>query len=457
MQKSNRQAESTLRIPPQNEEAEQTVLASLMIEDRSFDKVAGIIMASDFYNPNNGIIFEHIARLFDSGNPYDVSFVVSSLRSSGDLERVGGVEHLAGLARIIPNAANIERYAKVVKDKSRLRQLIRTATTIQETAYEYDRDITLDTIQAVDESEQMILEIAKDTSDRDLKEISGFIAPIYEELERLSVEGQNVAGLPSGFYDLDHYTNGLQAGALIVIAGRPGMGKTSFALNIAQNVAKTGKSVAMFSLEMTSNQLVQRIMSSEAEVNSRKILTGQGLDAEDWEKLASIGDELSNMKIFLDDTSNISVMEIRSKCRRLKSNKEHGLDLVIIDYLQLMENKRIEQREQQIADISRNLKGLAKELEVPVIALSQLNRSVESRTDKRPQLSDLRESGAIEQDADIIIFVYRDEVYNKGDSAHKGIAEILVSKNRSGSTGVARLGFTGAYTKFRNLDRSSFT
>ncbi|MDR2870164.1 MAG: replicative DNA helicase [Deferribacteraceae bacterium] len=444
-----------VRIPPHNEEAEQAVLASLMIEADAYDKIVGIITANDFYNKSNGIIFSAITSMYNSLKPYDLTSILGHLRSEGTLERIGGLEYVMNLTFIIPNAANLAKYANQVKEKAKLRELIDISTNINDVAYEYDRDTSLDVDEAVDKSGQMIMDLAREGSHRDPKLLPTLIAPMYQELERLGREGADVTGLPTGFIDLDAKINGLQRGSLIIIAGRPGMGKTSFALNMAQNVARDmKKTVAVFSLEMTTAQLVQRIISAEAEVSQYNIQTGK-LSQDDWARLAATGNVLDGMNIFLDDTSNISAMEIRAKCRRLKVNKAHGLDLVIIDYLQLMENNRIEQREQQIADISRNLKGLAKDLDIPVIALAQLNRSVETRQDKHPMLSDLRESGAIEQDADQILFIYREEYYNQ-DTAKRGIAEVVVAKNRSGSTGSVALGFVGTLTKFRNLDKGQF-
>lgn len=444
--------EQVLRTPPFNNEAEQALLACLLIEDSSFDKIFGTLEAADFYVPNNGIIFNCIKKLHESGEPYDITFVSSALRAEGKFEQIGGMEYLMGLTYIIPNASNIGYYAQQIKDKAKLRELYNTATNIQELVYEYDQDITRDATEALDESGQMIFELAKEGSARDPQPMEKIVTEVFEDMEeRFKSEDKNF-GIQTGFYDLDGMINGLQPGALAIIAARPGMGKTSFALNIAQNAALKGKTVAIFSLEMTSSQLVQRIISAEAEVSSRDIQNGS-LKTDDWQKLANVADIVSKMNIFIDDTSSIPVMEIRSKCRRLKSNKECGLDMIIIDYLQLMENKRIESREQQIADISRNLKNLAKELEIPVIALSQLNRQLESRSDKRPMMSDIRESGAIEQDADLIMFIYRDEYYNK-ESTQRNIAEIIIGKNRNGPTGNVKLLFMGEFTKFKNPDRA---
>jgi replicative DNA helicase len=423
-----------------------------MIEDRTYDKIMAIVTPDDFYDRRNGIIFNAIEKLNQSDQPYDLTMVASALSSEGTLGQVGGIDYLAELTHIIPNAANIGRYADIVKSKSKLRELSSTATKIHELVYEVDADITRDATSAIDESGQMIMELAKDGSHRDPWPLSKLMDVVYKELEELYTRDDEMTGVPTGFYDLDKLTNGLQPGNLVILAGRPAMGKTSFALNIAQNAATRGKTVAVFSLEMSSNQLVQRMISYEAEVQGQKLQNGS-FSADDWQRLAAVGDNLAKMKIFIDDTSSIPVMEIRGKCRRLHANKDHGLDLIIIDYLQLMDNKRIDNREQQISDISRNLKGLAKELNLPVIALSQLNRSVEQRSEKRPMPSDLRESGAIEQDADLILFIYRDEVYHE-NTTDKGIAEIIVAKHRAGPTGTVRLAFQKEFTKFRNLDKA---
>jgi replicative DNA helicase len=426
-----------------------------MIEARTFERIIGVLKQEDFYNHNNKVIFETISKLYDAEEPYDLLMVYSSLQASKKIEQAGGFEYLTSLTDIIPNASNIIYYANQVRRMAQLRNLISTATSIHEVAYEFASDTSLDAATALDQCGQMIFELANDTSSKDPKPLSSLVPSVYEELEKLYNRDEEMTGITSGFIDLDKMTNGLQPSALIIIAGRPAMGKTSFALNVAQNAAvMANKTVAVFSLEMSSSQLIQRMISYEAEIPGKRLQNGR-FEGDDWPRLAEASNTLTNMKIFIDDTSSIPVMEIRAKCRRMKANKEHGLDLVVIDYLQLMENKRIENREQQISDISRNLKGLAKELNVPVIALSQLNRSVETRSDKRPMPSDLRESGAIEQDADLIMFIYRDEVYNK-DTADKGVAEIIVGKNRNGPTGTVRLGFQNELTKFRNLDRMQY-
>lgn len=454
MQKANGSSSILNKVPPHDYESEQAVLACLMIEENSLDKIMGIIMGSDFYDPRNTIVFEAIVNLYSSSRPYDLTMVASALTNSKQIGQVGGIDYLVELTRIIPNASNIEQYARNVKSKSKLRELIEASSSIYNIAYEVSMDITKEAVDAIDISGQIIMELSKDGSHKDPKPISMLINDVYADLHELYARKEEMTGVPSGFYDLDKMTNGLQPGAFIIIAGRPAMGKTSFALNIAQNAALKGKTAVIFSLEMSSSQLLQRMISYESRIPGSKLQKGT-FDENEWQKLADIGDNLAGLNIFIDDTSSISLMEIRSKCRRLKTSKEHGLDLVVIDYLQLMENKRIESREQQIAEISRNLKGLARELEIPVIALSQLNRSVESRSDKRPMPSDLRESGSIEQDADLIMFIYRDEVYNE-NTADKGVAEIIIGKHRAGPTGTVRLGFQNECTRFYNLDRSGY-
>jgi replicative DNA helicase len=442
------------RVPPHTEEFEQAVLACLMIEAQTFDKVAGTIHKEDFYNGNNKIIFETIDRLYNAGQPYDLAMVNSALKAAGLLEQAGGIGYLISLTNIVPNAANIKEYAKHVENKAKLRKLICAATEIHELVYEFDKDITLNTDNALDEAGHKIFELAKEVSHKDPLPLSDLILEVNKRLDELYNRDEEMTGVPSGFIDLDKITNGFQPGALVIVGGRPGMGKTAFALNIAQNAASAKKRVAIFSLEMTSSQLAQRLISMESEISSHRLMSGRLTDS-DWECLPHVYNMLSELPIYIDDTSNISVMEIRAKCRRMSAKKEQGLDLVVVDYLQLMEDKSIESREQQISSISRNLKSLAKDLNVPVIALSQLNRKTTDRPQKRPQLSDLRESGAIEQDADLVIFVHREDYYknDKDESVQKdGIAEIIVAKNRNGPIMPVYLSFQGELTKFRDCE-----
>ena len=447
---------SVSRVPPHNSEMEQAVLACLMIEDRTFDKVMGILLPEDFYSRNNGIIFETIFKLFSSGEPHDLPLVIATLKAAGRLEQIGGADYLISLTDIVPNAANIKQYANQVKSKARLRDLISAATEIHELAYEFDQDSTRDVMNALNEAGEKIFELAKEGSHKDPEPLFSLTGKVYDRLQKLYLNNDEMTGVPSGFYDLDKITNGFQPSSLIILGGRTSMGKTAFALNIAQNAAAAKKHVVIFSLEMESSYLMQRLISMEAEINSKKLQNGR-LNKDEWERLAEVSDTLAEMSIYIDDTTRISVMEIGAKCRRMKAAKDRGfgLDLVIVDYLQMMDVKNIENREQQIASISRGLKNLAKDLGVPIIALSQLSRGVESRKGNQPQLSDLRESGAIEQDADLVMFVHREDYYNQ-DTADKGIAEIRVLKHRNGPTGIVKLGFQSEFTKFRNLDRATF-
>ncbi|GHU85003.1 replicative DNA helicase [Deferribacterales bacterium] len=429
---------------------EQAVLACLMLEAGAFDKINGTIKEHDFYSPRNRRIFGAITRLNDEGQPYDINLVLAALRSSGNLEIAGGVEYVNGLTYIIPNAANIEKYAGIVKSKAKLRELTATATKICEDVYEADKDTTGDVTKVIDIAGQMVYELAQDSTSSNPEKLAEFLPNMYERLEKLHSSNRPVVGLPTDFYDLDDIMSGLQNGSLIVIAARPGMGKTALALNIATNVAEK-HNVVMFSLEMTKEQLLDRVVSGVSHVDSKKLQTGRFNDTE-WAQISGSDGKVRSLNLYVADNSNIDVGGIRSVCRRLKTKKDTGgLDLVIIDYLQLMEEKSIDSREQQVSSISRNLKGLAKELNIPIIALAQLNRLLEARKDKRPMLSDLRESGAIEQDADQVLFIHREEMYNE-DTADKGIAEVIVSKNRNGPTGTARLGFVKELTLFRNLE-----
>lgn len=439
-------------IKPHSNEAEQATLACLMIEDNSFDEVVGIITSSDFYNKSNALIFSTIQDLYSRDSVYDISTVSAALSAAGLLVPAGGISYLADLTTILPNAANLARYARQVKNQSKLRQLSETAAEIAQVAQDHSRDIGRDPLDALNIAGQLILDISNGAANKDPTMMEQLLVEAYTKMEERCELGGGLVGLSSGFARLDDMTSGLQDGSLIVIAGRPAMGKTSFAMNIAQHVAHCGFTVAVFSLEMPATQLVQRVISSEAGVAGYRVQRGL-LDSDDWQQIVEMGDRMSKMKILIDDTSAISVVEITAKCRRMKSNKKHGLDLVIVDYLQLMGDKSIQSREQQISTISRSLKAMAKDLSVPVIALSQLNRALENRANKRPALSDLRESGAIEQDADQVMFIYRDEVYDSA-SKDKGVAEIIIAKNRSGETGVIKLGFRNAYTQFHNLNDS---
>lgn len=432
-----------VKTPPSNIEVEQAVLACLLLDEKSIDKVATLLEIDDFYHPYHKIIYKTIVDLHNENKPLDVVTVVSKLGDRGELDKAGGIDYISTLVDIIPNASNLSYYANIAKEKALVRKLITVTSEISDKSYNFSGNLD----ELLDEAERNIFKIAEYKLKNDIKHIGPLISETFHTLESLYQKNEQIVGIPTGFIDLDKIIGGFQLSDFVIIAGRPGMGKTAFALNIAVNTAvKYKKSVAIFSLEMSSGQLVQRLISSEAKINSTKLRNGK-LSMDEWQGLASVGGLLSETKLFIDDTAAISALDLRAKCRRLK--REHELDLIIVDYLQLMAGGKAENREQQISEISRNLKALAKELNIPVIALSQLNRSVESRSDKRPYPSDLRESGAIEQDADLILFLYRDEVYNK-DTKMPGVAEVIISKHRNGPTGIVPLAFLKEYTKFEN-------
>jgi replicative DNA helicase len=435
------------KIPPQDIEAEQAVLGS-MITDR--DAVIAAIeglKVEDFYRDDNKAIFESILNLYSKSEPIDIITVKDELSSMGKFEQVGGLEYLAELPDKVPTTANVQKYIKIVEEKAILRNLIKTANEIIELGYDPAEDVE----DIMDSAEKRIFDIMQNKNQKGYTPIKDVLVESFTKLEELYNRKQTVTGVPTGFIDLDYRTAGLHGSDLVLIAARPAMGKSAFVLNIAAHAAIREKiPVAVFSLEMSKEQMVNRIMSSEAMVDSNKIRTGK-LEEEDWLKLAESIGPLSESGIYIDDTPGISVMEIRTKCRKLKLEKNIGL--VVIDYLQLVQgsSKKSTSREQEISEISRSLKILAKEINVPVVALSQLSRAVEQRPDHRPMLSDLRESGAIEQDADIVMFLYRDDYYNK-ESEEKDIAEVIIAKHRSGSTGTVKLGWLGNYTKFVNLE-----
>lgn len=433
------------RVPPQNIDAEQSVLGAMLLEREAIFKVMEFLKSDDFYKESHRIIYEAILELAESGSPVDLITVTDLLRDKGDLEKVGGITYVATLANLVPTAANAEYYARIVEEKALTRALISVSTRIASRGYEGVESPE----ELLDEAERSILELSQRRSTTTFTPIKDILVDTFENLEQVYNNRGKINGVPTGFIELDHMTNGFQKGDLIILAARPSMGKTALAILIGQYAALKHKiPVAIFSLEMSKEQLVQRMLCSEAMVDAHKVRTGN-LSDEDWSKLSEAARHLSRAPIYLDDTGAATVREMRSKARRLKAEK--GLGLIIIDYLQLMSGgKRIENRQQEIADISRKLKGLAKELGVPVLALSQLSRAVESRTDKRPMMSDLRESGSIEQDADLIMFIYRDEYYNP-DSEKKGIAEIIIAKQRNGPVGTVELGFFREFTKFVNL------
>ena len=436
------------KVPPHDEDAEQAVLGSMLTDNDAVMAAVEVLKEDAFYREDNKIIYQAILNLYSKSEPIDIITLKDELESMGKFEQVGGFEYLASLPDKVPTTANVQKYIKIVEEKSVLRNLIKTANEIIELGYNPTEDVE----DIMDGAEKKIFDIMQSKNTKSYTPIKDVLVESFTNLEKLYNQKQHVTGVPTQFYDLDDKTAGLHGSELILVAARPAMGKTAFALNIATNAAlRANVPVAIFSLEMSKDQLVNRMLCSEAMVDSNKVRTGK-LDEEDWTKLAEAIGPLSEAGVYIDDTPGISVMEIRTKCRKLKMEKNIGL--VVIDYLQLISgsNKRNGSREQEISEISRSLKVLAKELNVPVIALSQLSRAVEQRDDHRPMLSDLRESGAIEQDADIVMFLYRDDYYNK-ESAEKDIAEVIIAKQRGGSTGTVKLYRMGNYTKFVNIER----
>lgn len=436
------------KVPPHDLEAEQAIIGSMLTDRDAVISAIEILKEEDFYREDNKAIYTAILNLYNRAEPIDIITVKSELESMGKFEQVGGLEYLAELPEKVPTTANAMKYIKIVKEKSTLRRLIKTANEIIELGYSPTEDVE----DIMEGAEKKIFNIMQEKNQKGYAPIKDVLVESFTKLEELYNRKQHITGVPSGFTELDYRTAGFHGSELILIAARPAMGKTAFALNIATNAAvKANVPVAVFSLEMSKEQLVNRILCSESMVDSNKVRTGK-LEEDDWTKLAGAIGPLSEAEIFIDDTPGINITEIRAKCRKLKLEKNIGM--VVIDYLQLIQgsNKRGGSREQEISEISRSLKILAKELDVPVIALSQLSRAAEQRPDHRPMLSDLRESGAIEQDADIVMFLYRDDYYNQ-DSEKKDIAEIIIAKHRGGSTGTVELLWLGSYTKFVNLER----
>ncbi len=451
-----------LKIPPHSVEAEQSVIGGLLLENEALDKVADILTAKDFYRHDHKTIFEHIVKLIEHNRPADIVTVAESLENSATLSGVGGIAYLGALAQNTPTAANIRRYAEIVHERAVMRQLVVVGSGIAESAYAPNGR---DAQQLLDEAEAKIFQIAEGGKKSaagfvDIKVILPQVANRIDELFSRD-NPSDVTGVPTGFADLDAMTSGFQGGDLIIVAGRPSMGKTAFSLNIAENVAlgvglNSGLPVAVFSMEMASTQLAMRMIGSVGRLDQHRMRTGK-LEDEDWEKLTTALGKLNEAPIFIDEGAGLSSFDVRARARRL--HRQCGkLGLIVVDYLQLMSapsGRQGENRATEISEISRSLKALAKELDCPVVALSQLNRSVETRPDKRPVMSDLRESGAIEQDADVILFIYRDEVYNP-DSTDKGTAEIIIGKQRNGPIGRIRLTFIGQHTRFENFAGSSY-
>lgn len=437
------------RLPPQNIEAEQAVLGAIFLEPSSLTLASELLIPEDFYRAAHQKIFNCMLNLSDRGEPIDLVTVTADLADQKILEEVGGVSYLSDLANSVPTAANVEYYAKIVEEKSILRRLIRTATHIASEGYAREEDVE----GLLNEAEKNILEVAQRKNTGAFQNIKDVLVQTYDNIELLHNRKGDITGIPTGFAELDRMTAGFQRNDLIIVAARPSVGKTAFALNIAQNVAtKTDENVAIFSLEMGADQLVMRMLCAEGNINAQNLRTGS-LTPEDWGKLTMAMGSLSNSGIFIDDTPGIRVSEIRAKCRRLK--QENGLGMILIDYLQLIQGSGRnggENRQQEVSEISRSLKALARELKVPVIALSQLSRGVEQRQDKRPMMSDIRESGSIEQDADIVAFLYRDDYYDR-ETENKNIIEIIIAKQRNGPVGTVQLAFVKEYNKFVNLER----
>lgn len=442
--------ESTMdRVPPHNYEAEQSVIGAIFLEPQALITASEILMAEDFYRTAHQKIFQTMLTLSDQGKAIDVVTVTEELSVKKELEDVGGLSYLTELASAVPTAANIAHYAKIVEEKALLRRLIRVATKIVEDGYTREDEVEA----LLSEAEKKMLEVANRKNAGDFQHVKDVLVDTFDNIEKLQSREGDVTGIPTGFRDLDHITAGFQRNDLIIVAARPSVGKTAFALNVAQSVAvQARENVAIFSLEMGAEQLVMRMLCAEGNIDAQVLRTG-ALTTEDWGKLTMAMGSLSNSGIFIDDTPGVRINEIRAKCRRLA--KEHGLGMILIDYLQLIQGsgKPGENRQQEVSEISRSLKGLARELKVPVIALSQLSRGVEQRQDKRPMMSDLRESGSIEQDADIVAFLYRDDYYDK-ESESKNMIEIIIAKQRNGPTGTVTLAFRKEFNKFINVDWS---
>ncbi|WP_053955070.1 replicative DNA helicase [Inediibacterium massiliense] len=435
------------KIPPHNIDAEQSVLGSMILDRDAIIETSEIIKEEDFYKQAHKEIFDAILSLYNRDEPVDLVTLSEELTQRQTLENIGGITYLTSLSSAVPTTTNVKYYAKIVEEKSILRKLIKASSEIIEKGYQGEEEVN----SILDLAEKSIFDISQNKSREGFAPIKEVLLESFDKIEQLYQNKGGITGLTTGFTDIDRKTSGLQRSDLILVAARPSMGKTAFSLNVAQNAAIKGEaSVAVFSLEMSKEQLVQRMLSAESHIEIQKIRTGT-LNEDEWPRLAKAMGPLAQAKIFIDDTPGITVMEMKAKCRRLKI--EQGLDMVLIDYLQLMSGDgKNESRQQEISTISRSLKGLAREMDCPVVALSQLSRAPEMRADHRPILSDLRESGAIEQDADIVMFLYRDEYYHP-DSDKKNIGEVIIAKQRNGSTGTVELAWLGQFTKFANLDK----
>ncbi|SMC26701.1 replicative DNA helicase [Clostridium acidisoli DSM 12555] len=436
--------DAPLRSLPQNIEAEQSVIGSMILDKNSIAAATEVLRSDDFYRENHKIIYSAIMQLFQKDIPVDMITLIEHLRSTEKLEGSGGITYISELCNSVPSTANLHSYIEIVKNKAVLRRLIKSSNEIIDESYNQQDNVP----KVLDSAEKKIFNIAQNKSTSDFEALSTVLERGFSEIERLYNNKGEVTGVPSGFPELDAKTSGFQKGDMVLIAARPSMGKTTFALNLAEYAAlRAAKSIVVFSLEMSKEQLAYKLLCSEANVDMLKLRTGN-LEDSDWDNIAKASGPLAEAKIYIDDTAGISVMEMRSKCRRIKI--EHGIDMIVIDYLQLMSGSG-ESRQQEVSEISRSIKALAKEMQCPVIALSQLSRAPEQRTDHRPMLSDLRESGSIEQDADIVMFLYRDEYYDK-ETEDKNVAECIIAKQRNGPTGTVKLAWLGQFSKFGRLD-----
>ena len=434
-------------VPPQNLEAEEAVLGAMLLSETAIGSVTEILDASDFYRGSHGTIYRTCLALWSKGEPVDAITLANELEERGELEQVGGASRVAELAALVSATANVEHYARIVKETATLRGLIRAGQEIVRLGQERIGETT----ELVDRAEQIVFDLSQERVRGDFDHIGPLLTESFERITKLYEAGVDVTGVPSGFRDLDRLTSGFQAGNLVILAARPSMGKSALALCIAANLGvRSSMPVALFTLEMSKAEVTQRLMCSEAKVESDRVRSGK-LTQEDWPRLTAACDKLMKAPIYVDDTGSITMMELRSKARRLKA-REPALGLIVVDYLQLMTSGgTVENRVQEVSQISRNLKVLARDLDVPILALSQLSRAVEQRHDKRPILSDLRESGSIEQDADLVFFVYRDEYYNGDESDQQGLAEVILAKHRNGPTGSEKLSFLRRYAKFADL------
>ncbi|HEY8805552.1 MAG TPA: replicative DNA helicase [Clostridium sp.] len=437
--------DTPLRSLPYNLEAEQSVIGSMLIDKTAISRVVEVLKGDDFYRDSHKVIFNAIFDLYQKDTPIDMITLLEHLRSAEKLDSSGGVTYISEISNSVPSTANLSSYIKIVDDKSILRKLIRASTEIMENCYNKQDDVEA----VMDLAEQKVFNISEKKNSGDFEPMNTVLERGFLEIERIFNNKGETTGISSGFPELDDKTAGFQKGDMILIAARPSMGKTTFALNLAEYAAlRQGKSVAVFSLEMSKEQLSYKLLCSEANVDMSKLRHGD-LEDRDWENIAKASGPLAAAKIFIDDTAGTSVMDMRSKCRKLKM--EHGIDMIVIDYLQLMTGSNSESRQQEVSEISRSIKALAKEMQCPVIALSQLSRAPEQRTDHRPMLSDLRESGSIEQDADLVMFLYRDEYYNE-ETEDKNVAELIIAKQRNGPVGTVKLAWIGQFSKFARLD-----